>query len=153
MTNLSISDHAWIAATYDYRPRRRILKLAIRRAPDVYYFEILAPIRPDMRAALVRNFETTADANRENKEKEKAVNDKEKASSWIGRKFGKKGTVRDNDNGPGKDTKKGKRRSQQERAAWRKELEECKEAPSPTPDDSGDRKTKKEVIHNSRMSI
>ena len=113
-------------------------------ASNVDYFEILPAIRPDIRAALVRDFEATAECNWANRGKEKATNDKETVSSWRERKFGKKGAGSDNDIGPGKDTKKGKRRSKEEWADGRKKLGAGNKGdPSPTPGESHGRDAEK----------
>ena len=85
---LSISDHIGIAITYDHRLRQHIKRLALRMATYVDYFDIVSSIQPDIRAAVIRDFEATAEVARAHQEKEKET--KGKASSWWGRKFGKR---------------------------------------------------------------
>ena len=71
---LSISDHAGIAATYDFRMRRAVQKLAKNRPTRADYFEFLSNISKDIRAEILRDFEARSDEMK--KEKEMAVKEK-----------------------------------------------------------------------------
>ena len=143
---LSISDNAGIAITYDYRLHQHIRKLAHRRATNTDYFELLSTINPDIRAAVMRDFEAQAESIRKTKEKEKAG--KEKAAKEKAKGRGKtdryyRTAVPDGEKE--KEPAKGKRWAKEDRAAWRKKNEagKAQAAKSPSPDTEKNRKEKK----------
>ena len=68
---LSITDHAGIAATYDFRTRRAVRKLVKYRPKRAGYFEFLSNIDKGIKSGAVRDFEARAEEME--KEKEKAV--------------------------------------------------------------------------------
>ena len=136
--------------TDDYRIHLRVRKLAHRRAANTDYFEILSRIRPDIRAAVIRDIEASTDASRKLKEKGK---DKGKdKNAWRDKKQGKVNYGRGAAPEPYTDSaKKGKRWAKEDWIAWRKRLEEKKpDERSPAPDTSKG-KEKEEKKSNSYL--
>ena len=72
ITDLSITDHPGIALTYEKRIHRHIQKLAQKRVCNTDYFNILSVIQPDIRAGVLRDFESNTLAIKKEKEAEKA---------------------------------------------------------------------------------
>ena len=146
---LSITDNAGLAITYDYRLHQHIRKLAHRRASNTDYFEILSAINSDIRTAVTREFDAQSETARKTKEKEKAA--KEKAGKEKEKEKAKGKGMQDRyyrtaepDNEKEKETTKNKRWSKEDWAAWRKKLESGKAAvKSPSPDTEKNRKEKK----------
>ena len=148
MLELSISDNAGLAITYDYRLHKYIRKLAHRRATNTDYFELLSNINPDIRAAVTRDFEAQADASRKAKEKEKTA--KEKAAKEKGKGRGKgdyfyRTAVPDSEKGKEKEKEPRKRWAKEDWAAWRKrnEVGAAQATRSPSPDAEKAKKEKK----------
>ena len=83
----SITDHAGIAITYDYRIHQLLQKLAHKRSSATDYFSILSTVQSDVKAAVMRDFEFNADMQKKEKEKEK--NEKGKTKKDVGKGKGK----------------------------------------------------------------
>ena len=103
VTDMAITDHPGIAITYDRRIHRHIQKLAQKRVSSTDYFSILSVMQPDIKAAVIRDFEYNTGLIKKEKETEKA-------------KKAKTDTNTDNKNAG----KKGKKWSDDDWAAWKK---------------------------------
>ena len=73
---LSITDHAGLAATYDFRTHRAIQKMSKNRPARTDYFEFLSTANKDIRADIMRDFEARTDEIKKEKEKGK-INERE----------------------------------------------------------------------------
>ena len=76
VVGLSISDHAGIAVTYDFRMHRAVQKMVKNRSTRTNYFEFLSTLNKDVKADVVRDFEVRAAEIKKEKEKEKAAKEK-----------------------------------------------------------------------------
>ena len=88
---MTITDHAGIAITYDRRIHQLIRKLARKRSSATDYFSILNTAQPDVKAAVMRDFEFNADLQKKEKEKEKNDKEKTKKDAAKGKGEGSKG--------------------------------------------------------------
>ena len=77
---LSITDHAGIAATYDRRIHLAIRKAAPKRPANKDYFSFLSTLDSDAKAAVTRDFESRVGTL----EKKKAKGEEEKAKKANG---------------------------------------------------------------------
>ena len=66
---LSITDRAGIAVTYDRRIRQMMQKSALKRSTDADYFSFLSTLNTDVEAAVIRDFEARIDSLEKEKEK------------------------------------------------------------------------------------
>ena len=73
---MSITDHPRIAIAYDYRLHLMAHQLAHRRAANTDYFDLLHNFQTEIRAAVLRGFETQADTSSKEKEKQKQAKEK-----------------------------------------------------------------------------
>ena len=87
---MSITDHAGIAITYDQRIHKEIRKIASKRSSNADYLEFLSNINADIRAGVMRDFEAQADAVKAEKERERIAKEKEKKAAGKGDKGGLK---------------------------------------------------------------
>ena len=71
---LSVTDHAWIAVTYDIRTHKAGRELVKSRPTRADYFELSINLNKDVKAGVVRDFE--ARLGEMYKEKEKAAKEK-----------------------------------------------------------------------------
>ena len=72
VTDMSITDHPGIAVTYGRLIRRRNHKLARKRARSTDYFSSLGLVRPDIKGAVLRDFEYNTGLIRKENESGKA---------------------------------------------------------------------------------
>ena len=99
--DLSITDHAGIAATYGRRIHQLIQKTALKRSPNTDYFALLSAPNSDVKAAAIRDFDALSEAIKKEKEKSNldAVREKAKKSKDRNKKWGKKKEENTNENG------------------------------------------------------
>ena len=74
--DLSITDHAGIAITYDHRIHVLIQKAALKRSTNTDYYNLLSSLHAETKAVVVRDFETQTELIK--KEKDKAAKEKER---------------------------------------------------------------------------
>ena len=122
---MSITDHPGIAITYDYRLHRMIRKLAHRRAVSTDYFDLPSAVQSDLRAAVIRDFEEKAEIFRNDKEKQKAVKERE-VKTRTGKGADK------TDRADAKAQPRGKQWAESDWAAWKKK--QNAETPAKEPD-------------------
>ena len=81
---LSITDHAAISTTYDFRMRRAAQKMAKNRSARTDYFEFMSNMNKDNRAAVLRDFEARTDEVK--KEKERQIDERKRNAGQDPRK-------------------------------------------------------------------
>ena len=85
VSDLSITDRAGIAVTYDHRIHQMIQKTDLGRSPNTVCSALLIALSSDVRAAAIRGFDVRAEAIRIDKEKAKTEADKgetKKSKDW-----------------------------------------------------------------------
>ena len=83
---MSITDHAGIAITYDHRIHREIRKIVSKRSSNTDYIDFLSNINSDIKTGVIRDFEAQADAVKNEKERERITKEKEKKAAGKGEK-------------------------------------------------------------------
>ena len=142
--DLSITDHAGIAITYDHRIHVLIQKAALKRSTNTDYFSLLSSLHAETKAAVVRDFETQTEVIKKEREKEKMAKEKEKGAKQRDKKAAWEKRKADG----GKGDAAGHPRWQKpwtrdDWAAWNKKKKEKNESDSAGEDKKTDEKLKK----------
>ena len=108
MIEISITDLAGTAITYDHRIRREIRRIESGRSPNTDYMGLMSNINPDLRAGIIRDCEAQSGAAKNERDRERIRMETEKKAGGGGAKP------------PAEKTKaRGKRRAKADWVVWR----------------------------------
>ena len=79
--DLTITDHAGIVTTYDYRMRRAIQKISKSRAGTTDYFELPSNLNNDIRTDVTPDFDAQTDLIRSGRRNGRILKEKDKGGN------------------------------------------------------------------------